>query len=41
MELGFGQSEPLAALLGGWKDVRFVEDYAGIPRIVLAERGDA
>lgn len=41
MELGFGQSEPLAALLAGWKDVRFVEDYAGIPRIVLAERGDA
>jgi release factor glutamine methyltransferase len=38
MELGFGQSEPLAALLAGWKGVRFVEDYAGIPRIVLAER---
>jgi release factor glutamine methyltransferase len=39
MELGFGQSEPLAALLADWNSVRFVEDYAGIPRIVLAERG--
>jgi release factor glutamine methyltransferase len=38
MEFGFGQQEPLTALLEGWQDVRFVEDYAGIPRIVLAQR---
>jgi len=38
MELGFGQSETLLELLSGWSGVRFVEDYAGIPRIVLGER---
>jgi hypothetical protein len=41
MEFGFGQQEPLAALLRGWQNVRFVEDYAGIPRIVLAERSSS
>ena len=39
MEFGFGQREALTALLAGWKDVRFFEDLAGIPRVVLAERG--
>ena len=39
MELGFGQREALTALLAGWQGVRFVDDYAGIPRVVLAERG--
>jgi release factor glutamine methyltransferase len=38
MELGFGQQEPLDELLAGWHEVRFIEDYAGIARIVLAER---
>jgi release factor glutamine methyltransferase len=38
MELGFGQREALTALLSGWQDVRFVDDYAGIPRVVLATR---
>jgi release factor glutamine methyltransferase len=38
MEFGFGQRDALTRLLSGWKDVRFVEDYAGIPRIVLATR---
>jgi release factor glutamine methyltransferase len=38
MELGFGQREPLRALLEGWHNIRFVEDYAGMARIVLAER---
>jgi release factor glutamine methyltransferase len=38
MEFGFGQQEPLTALLEGWQDVRFVDDYAGIPRIVLTQR---
>jgi release factor glutamine methyltransferase len=40
MEMGFGQSEPLRALLDGWKDVRFLDDYAGIARVALAENGD-
>ncbi len=39
MELGFGQREALEALLDGWEDVRFLEDYAAIPRIALAVRG--
>jgi release factor glutamine methyltransferase len=38
MELGFGQSELLRELLQGWREVRLIEDYAGIPRIALAER---
>lgn len=38
MECGFGQRDALAQLLDGWKDVRFIDDYQGIPRIVLAER---
>jgi len=38
MEFGFGQQEPLTTLLEGWQDVRFLDDYAGIPRIALAQR---
>ncbi len=39
MELGFGQSHALAALLRpGWTAVRFLRDYAGIERVVLAEK---
>jgi len=38
MEFGFGQQEPLTTLLEGWQDVRFINDYAGIPRIALAQR---
>jgi release factor glutamine methyltransferase len=39
MEFGFGQRESLHALLeAGWNDVRFLDDYAGIPRVVLAQR---
>lgn len=38
MEFGFGQSEALASLLQPWNGVRFRDDYAGIPRIVVAER---
>jgi release factor glutamine methyltransferase len=38
MEFGFGQRDALAALLRNWNDVRFIDDYAGIPRIILAER---
>jgi release factor glutamine methyltransferase len=43
MEIGFGQSAAVRALLeinpGAWRDVRVVDDYAEIPRVVLAERG--
>lgn len=38
MEFGFGQREALAALLTGWRRVHFQDDYAGIPRIAVAER---
>lgn len=38
MEFGFGQRNALAQLLSGWREVRFLDDYAGIPRVVLAER---
>ena len=38
MELGFGQRLNLERLLAGWNRVRFIDDYAGIPRVVLAER---
>jgi release factor glutamine methyltransferase len=42
MEFGFGQREALEALLSGpvdvWQNVRFLDDYAGIPRVALAER---
>ena len=36
MEFGFAQRDALADLLDGWDDVRFLDDYAGIPRIALA-----
>ncbi len=38
MEFGFGQKNALATLLDGWDDVRFLDDYAGIPRIALASK---
>ena len=38
MEFGFGQKEALASLLSAWVDVRFLDDYAAIPRIVLANK---
>lgn len=41
MEFGFGQRDELAKLLQGWENVRFRDDYAGIPRIVMAERTEA
>ena len=38
-EMGFGQGLALAALLtSGWENVRFLRDYAGIERVVLAEK---
>jgi release factor glutamine methyltransferase len=45
LEFGYGQSEALRALLSEsseattvWRDIRFLDDYAGIPRVALAER---
>lgn len=38
LEIGFGQRTALAEMLAEWVDVRFVEDYAGIPRVALAVR---
>ncbi len=38
MEFGFGQREALATLLESWRNVTFLDDLAGIPRVVLAER---
>jgi release factor glutamine methyltransferase len=42
LEFGFGQRDALAALLANpeqaWNDLRFLDDYAGIPRIALATR---
>lgn len=38
MEIGFGQREAVTNLLAGWNSVRFVDDYAGIPRVALAIR---
>ena len=36
MEFGFGQRDALQALLADWKEVRFLADLQGIPRVVLA-----
>jgi release factor glutamine methyltransferase len=38
LEFGFGQTFALTELLRGWNNVRFLDDYAGIPRVALAER---
>jgi release factor glutamine methyltransferase len=38
LEIGFGQRELVAGLLRGWRDVHFIDDYAGIPRVALAAR---
>ena len=38
LEIGFGQRDALAELLANWNSVRFVDDYAGIPRVALALR---
>jgi release factor glutamine methyltransferase len=37
LEFGFGQRDALTALLHDWQNVRFLNDYANIPRIALAE----
>jgi release factor glutamine methyltransferase len=37
MEIGYGQQSALEALLGGWREVSFVHDLQGIPRVVRAQ----
>jgi release factor glutamine methyltransferase len=36
LEIGHGQKEDIAALLAQWKEVEFLNDLQGIPRITLA-----
>lgn len=36
LEFGLGQRDPLAHLLADWRDLRFLDDLQGIPRIALA-----
>ena len=38
LEIGHGQRDAIAKLLAEWKDVRFVDDLQGIPRVALARR---
>lgn len=38
MEIGYGQRDAMARLLSEWNGVQFLDDYAGIPRVVLARR---
>ncbi len=38
LEMGYGQRDALARLLADWDGVRFLDDYAGIPRVALAQR---
>ena len=38
LEIGYGQRDALTQLLAGWQSLRFVDDYAGIPRVALALR---
>jgi release factor glutamine methyltransferase len=38
MEIGHGQRDAIAGLLSGWREVSFVNDLQGIPRVALARR---
>ena len=38
LEIGYGQRDSLAELLANWNSVRFLDDYASIPRVALAFR---
>jgi release factor glutamine methyltransferase len=38
LEIGFGQRDALTELLANWHSVRFLNDYASIPRVALALR---
>jgi release factor glutamine methyltransferase len=36
LEIGYGQRDAIAALLGAWREVEFLPDLLGIPRVALA-----
>ena len=38
MEIGYGQRSAVENLLRDWTDVAFLDDYQGIPRVVVARR---
>ncbi len=38
LEIGYGQRDAIANLLTGWHNVRFLDDYQGLPRAALAQR---
>ena len=38
LEIGHGQRDAIAALLTGWREVEFLNDLQGIPRVALARR---
>jgi release factor glutamine methyltransferase len=38
LEIGHGQSQPIAELLRGWDEVVFVNDLQSIPRVALAKK---
>jgi release factor glutamine methyltransferase len=38
LEIGYGQREKLEPLMTGWREVRFLDDLQGIPRVLLARR---
>lgn len=38
LEIGYGQRDALTELLANWNSVRFLDDYASIPRVALAIR---
>jgi release factor glutamine methyltransferase len=38
LELGFGQADAVAALIGDWTDIEIAPDLAGIPRVISCEK---
>lgn len=38
MEIGYGQQDSLTTLLAGWKNLSFLPDLQGIPRVVIAQK---
>ncbi|HEV2463695.1 MAG TPA: peptide chain release factor N(5)-glutamine methyltransferase [Acidobacteriaceae bacterium] len=38
LEIGHGQFDALAVLLGGWNNLQFIEDLQGIPRVACAQK---
>lgn len=38
LEIGHGQRDALTSLLRGWREVEFLDDLQGIPRVVMAQR---